>query len=504
MPTRRSLWLATAPHAPQAPLSGRVEVDVAVVGGGITGITTAFLLKQSGRRVALVEARELASGTTGNTTAKVTALHGLVYQQLVSTFGEARARLYADANSWAVQHIAEQVERLSIDCDLQRLPAYTYTQSDASVSAIEKEVEVGRTLGLDVHFDERCPLPVDVRAAVRLDDQVLFHPRKYCLSLASAIPGDGSHVFENSRVTTVHEGDRCTVLTSSGEIEADHVVIATLLPFADTGDFHAKTHPSRSYAFAVRVSGDPPPGMFLSVDTPIRSLRPHRFGDETFVVIEGDEHPTGKEPDTESHYGAVEEWWRRYLDITSIDYRWSAQDYMTMDGAPFVGRARPGSDRVLVATGFNKWGMSNGTAGARMLADLVLGHDNPWLTLFDASRVPEKGLPGKLFGFNVDVAARVVAERLPALSRASLGDLDRDQAAIVSHRGAKVAAYRDTEGRLHAVSPECTHMGCGVAWNNAEGTWDCPCHGSRFDVDGRVIEGPAVRDLESVSIDSPR
>jgi len=491
-----SLWRATTPETDHPPLSGAVRVDVAVVGGGITGLTAALLLKAAGARVAVIEARRIAVGTTGNTTAKVTPLHGLIYDHLVGTFGERRARLYADANRAGVERVASLARQHEIGCDLRPADAYTYTESPRRIPELEAEVAAATALGLPATLEREVPLPWGVEGAVRLPGGLLFHSRRYCLGLAAAIAGDGSNLFEHSRVTELEYGGPCVVRTAGGRVEADHAIVATLLPFPLEGGFFAKTHPSRSYAMAVRADGPAPDGMFLSADPPSRSVRPHPSDDGALLVIEGEEHKTGQEDDTEGCYRALERWGRERLGARSVEHRWSAQDFMSADRVPYVGRASARAERLLVATGFGKWGMSNGTAAAMMLSDLVLGRENPWLELFDAGRLKLGATTAQLVKENANVARRFLADRLATLAPPPSDSLGPGEGGIVEHDGERVAAYRDEDGRLTACSPVCTHLGCLVAWNPAERSWDCPCHGSRFDALGRVLEGPAVKDLE--------
>ncbi|MFN2568900.1 MAG: FAD-dependent oxidoreductase [Candidatus Dormibacteria bacterium] len=492
-----SLWIGTTPETSYPSLAGDITVDVAVVGGGITGLTAATLLKQAGLKVALLEARRVARGTTGRTTAKVTSLHGLIYDHLTSSVGEEKARMYAEANQAAVELIASLSAERMIPCDLRRLPSVTYTQRPEGVPAIEAEVEASQKLGLPATFTTVTDLPFEITAAVRFDDQLLFHPRMYCLALAEAPPGDGSHLFEGSRAVAVEEdGTRCSVLTTGGSVNAAHVIIATLLPFIDTGGFFAAAQPSRSYAMAVQTPDHHPEGMFFGIDTPTRSLRPHRLDDGgALLVLEGEEHKTGAEPDTRGRHEVLESWWRQHLTITSVDYRWSAQDYMSPDRVPFVGRASSASDGVLVATGFSKWGISGGTAAAMLLSDLAKGTVSPWQPVFESTRSKTSSSASTLIKENLGNAVAMVADRVSLGGSSSVSELSPGEAAIIRDGDGTVAAYRDPEGTLHTVSPECTHQGCQVTWNSAETSWDCPCHGSRFDPDGTVLEGPAVRDL---------
>ncbi len=498
-----SLWVATSPQTNYPPLSGDVTADVVVVGAGITGLSTAVLLKRAGVRVAVIEAGRVASGVTGYTTAKITSLHGLVYAHLVKQVGGEQARQYADANQTAIGQVAAFVEEYEIDCDFRRAAAYTYTEDPARVGDIEAEVGASRGLGLPASYTETTDLPYPVRGAVRFDDQAHFHPRKYCLALAELIPGNGSHVFEATRVTGVEEGSPCEVTTGHGTIRAQHVVLATQIPFMDRGGFFAKTSPSRSYALGVRVEGVVPEGMYLSIDSPTRSIRPHLIGDETMLIIGGEGHKVGQDPDTRRRYAALEEWSRERFDVRSIDYRWSAQDYIPVDNLPYIGRLTSGSERIFVATGFKKWGMTTGTFAGMIISDVILGRDNPWSSLFDATRVDLTHSAKQFVTENANVAKRFLSDRVGIPKASDLTALAPGEGRVVEIDGERVAAYRDEAGYVHAVSPICAHMGCVVSWNSAERTWDCPCHGSRYDFDGHAIQGPTVRDLEPKAMEAP-
>jgi glycine/D-amino acid oxidase-like deaminating enzyme/nitrite reductase/ring-hydroxylating ferredoxin subunit len=501
-----SVWVGTSPATSYPALADDTTVDVAVVGGGITGLTTALLLKQGGARVAVLEAGRVASGTTGYTTAKVTALHGLVYAQLVAEHGEETARRYADANAAAVEQVASLVDQLGIECDFERRAALTYTSGPGQRADIEAEAEAATRLGLPATVVGATDLPYPVEVAVRLDHQAQLHPRRYCVGLAEAVDGDGSRVYETTRALDVEERDggapagRCTVHTDRRDVVADQVVLATLLPFVDVGGFFAKAHPMRSYAMAVRVAGAVPQGMYLGADSPTRSIRPVPVGGELGLVLGGPSHKVGQGGDTNRYYAELEQWGRANFDIRSVDYRWSAQDYMPVDMVPYVGRS-PRSERLHVATGFKKWGLSNGTAAAMMLADSILGRPNPWAEAFDATRVDAGGSAKEFVSENLNVAKRFVSDHVARLRAPSADHLGPGEGGIVDVDGSKVAAYRRPDGTLQAVTATCTHLGCTVQWNPAETTWDCPCHGSRFTCDGTMLAGPAVADLTRVEVE---
>jgi len=497
-----SLWVATTPETDYPRLEGDVRVDVSVLGGGITGLTTAHLLKSEGKTVALVEANRIVCGVTGYTTAKLTVGHSLVYRRLVDTFGEDGARTYADSNRAAIERVGELVDELRIECDFERASNFAYTESADRVDAIKREVAAAERAGVEAHFTTETELSFPILGAARVDGQAQFHPRKYLLPLAAALPGDGSHVFERTRAHNVEETDgRCTVVTDSGRINADHVVVATHLPFLDRGLFFAKAHPAMSYAIAAEVSeAAAPRGMYISIDQPTRSIRstPTQEAERRMLVVGGEGHKPGLEEDTQRRYEALERFLAERFEAHSIAHRWSAHDYMPLDGVPYIGRLRRGSRRLYVATGFAKWGLTKGTLAAMLITDAILDRANPWAEFYDAKRLKPLASAGTFAKENGQVALHFVGARLKRRETLDHVDLVPNEGRIVRLGHRHVAMFRDEDGAVHALSARCTHLGCLVEWNTAERTWDCPCHGSRFTTTGAVIEGPAVTPLRAV------
>jgi glycine/D-amino acid oxidase-like deaminating enzyme/nitrite reductase/ring-hydroxylating ferredoxin subunit len=492
---RTSLWLDTSDDPGFPRLDRELSVDVAVLGGGIVGISTALLLKRAGLTVAVVEKSSVGSGVTGYTTAKLSSLHGTSYQQLNSSFGEDAARSYGEANEAGIEQIARWVDEEAIDCDFRRKPNYTYAASPDSLPRIEKEVEAARKAGLPASYTDVTDLPFPVAGAVRFDNQAEFHPRRFLLALASLIPGDGSHVFEQTQATGVSQRRPFRVDTSGASLRADHVVVATHFPILDRGLYFARMHPERSYALGVRVRDAPPQGMYISAGEPTRTIRSHPVGDGEVLIVGGESHKVGQGGDTSERYLALERFAREHWDVERIEYQWATQDNVTVDNLPYVGQYMPLMRGLYTATGFKKWGLAQGVAAGMILTDLICERPNAWADLYDPDRMKLTGVQG-LVKENANVAARFLGDRVTKRGNRDAADLRPGEGDIASLNGEKVAAFRDEEGNLHAVSPICTHLGCQVNWNSGDRSWDCPCHGSRFGPDGEVLHPPAVKPLE--------
>ncbi|WP_231184954.1 FAD-dependent oxidoreductase [Haladaptatus sp. DYF46] len=488
-----SLWLETTEETDYGSLETGVDVDVAIVGGGIAGLSTAAELMDSEKTVAVLEADRVCSGVTARTTAKLTSQHGLKYDRIRSRFGRERARQYAAANEAAIETVAERAT--TIDCDFRRRPAYTYVSDENDRKDVRREVDAARSVGLPASFVEEVPTVSDAVAGVRFDDQAQFHPRKYLLGVAEEIAAGGCDIFEGTRVTDVRPGSPCEVETEGGTVTATDVVLASHFPILDPAGYFARNYPKRSYVLAVRTRDPKPEGMFYRSGEPYFSVRQHETEGESFLLVGGQNHKTGQGGSTADRYRALEREARRRFDVEEVAYRWSTQDYRSVDGMPFVGRAAPWRKHVYVATGFGGWGMSGGIAAGRVLAEEIAGDGSEWADAFDPGRLPPLSDLPSLAGENANVGKRFVEDWVSKPSKAG-ASLARGEARVVREDGTPVAEYRDDGGERHRVSAVCPHLKCVVAWNDAEKSWDCPCHGSRFDYDGTLLGGPAVRDLQ--------
>ena len=495
----RCYWTETARPAPSHPaVRGDQRVDVAVIGGGIVGVVAARLLKDRGHTVAVIEAEGVGHGVTGRSTAKVTAQHTLFLQRIEGQHSAEAARAYADANRAGAALIGELVRRHGLQCDHEPADSYVYATTPEGVEQLEAERAAAERAGLAMEIVAECGLPYPVTAALRLAGQAQFQPADFTAALAGTIPGDGSFVFESSRATDWSES---SVTTETGTITARHVIMATHLPLGQVGMFYAHTHPHMHAVMAVPVEeGRAPAGMHISAEEPKRSLRCHRAADGTTVLIlTGPTFRHGDREAEEQGFRELEGFAREHFGYAGGGWRWSNEDYAPRDGLPYVGWSGAAGESLLVATGFDAWGLSNGAAAGRTLADLCEGRGNAWAPVFDASRHSLKGL-GQLIKDSAAVATDLIGGKLRSLP--GVDDAPLEEGALLEIDGNKAGIYRDADGALRAVSVTCSHMGCPLGWNPIDRTWDCPCHGSRFAAAGRVIHGPAVTALEPVALSS--
>ena len=488
-----SLWLATNPVSAQGvtPVPG-ARLDTVVVGAGLTGVTTALLLARAGQRVALVEARLPGAVTTGNTTGKVSLLQGMAMSRIRKHQGDATLSAHAEANrigqAWLIDHMSTH------GVAYQLRDAYTYATTDDGRRSLEHELAATQAAGIGAEWAADAGLPFPVTGSITLPDQVQLHPMALLESLLDEYESLGGVLHTWCRFHGVDTGSGCEISTSRGTLRADRVVLATGTPVLDRGAYFARLQALRSYVVACRVTEPVPDGMYLSVDSPTRSLRTAETRDGEFFLIGGNGHPTGREPHTKEAIADLEHWASSYWPTASFTHAWSAQDYRPIDGLPYVGHVPMTKNRVLVATGYDKWGLANAVAAAQRMAGSIIGAEVAWAE-------PLETLPPKAMSlvdalkFGAEVAGRMTGGWAGATTHPLPDEDPAEGEGVVGRVGARVAARSTVDDRTCTVSAVCTHLGGVVVWNDAERSWDCPLHGSRFSPTGQVLEGPAVEDL---------
>lgn len=493
-----SYWMDSVQATTHPPLTEDVTVDAVVVGGGIAGLCAAWELLQVGRSVVLLEADRITAGVTGYTTAKLTSLHTVVYAKLRKAAGPDAARQYAQSQQQAVERVATVATQLGIDCDLERVPAFTYAESADQVDELRAEADAAAEAGLAASFVTETGLPFPVAGAVRVEEQSQFHPRKYLLALADDVVRRGGRIAERSRAVGLEEGDPCRVTTEHGAaVTARDVVVATHYPVFDRALLFGRLEPHRELVVAAVLPDERDPnGMFITQEQNTRSVRtaPYRVG-ERLLIVTG-EHFTPGAGDVTERWDRLLAWTLERFPGTEIAYRWAAQDNGTTDQVPFVGPFHPGAEHVYVATGFGGWGMSNGVMAGQLIAAEVAGDEPPWAGLYDPRRLHPVREAVPMLKLQAKVARHFVGDRLLSSHADTVDDVGPGTGAVLRVGGERCAVYRDDDGAVHAVSARCTHLGCLVQFNDAERAWECPCHGSRFAVDGAVLQGPANRPLE--------
>ncbi|MGJ0430466.1 FAD-dependent oxidoreductase [Methylobacter sp.] len=493
---KTSLWKDDAEASRYPFLQEDLNVDVAIVGGGITGITAAYLLANAGKSVAVLEARDIGGSTTGFSTGNLYATVGEMLKKLQLKFDTETIHAVAASRTAAVQQIENIIQGFSLECDFHRRPWRLLSETGDNDKLIEKEHKACLDAGLDAHLDSTTPLPFNISKALRVEGQAQFNPMQYVKALAARIHGTGCTLFENTPVIRITEGSPNILHTENGAVTADKIIHATHSP---KGVFaiHALLGPYREYAIAVKLnSGSYPEGIFwVRSDSNHYSIRSYtsRSG-ENYLLVLGESHKVGHKTDNEICYQNLEAYIRDRFDVKSVDYRWSAQSYKSADGLPYIGATNDKAN-VYIATGFAADGLTYGTLGAMIISDLILGIENPWSKLYDPRRHNPLKSAGRFIKESIHVFMDYMKDIPYKAEVDRLSGILPDEGKTIDIKGEKFAVYRDEAGELHQVSAVCTHMKCIVNWNEEEKSWDCPCHGSRFTVDGQVIEGPAIVDL---------
>ncbi len=488
------------PHYP--PLDHDIETDVCIVGAGISGMTTAYLLLRDGKRVVVIDDGPVGGGETGRTTAHITCALDDRYLEIERLHGEEGARIAAESHTAAIDAVEVIVREEGIDCDFERVNGYLFVPPGESTEILGNEMRAAHRAGLTgVEYLRESPFPFfNTGDSLRFPRQAQFHPLKYLRGLAEGIVRMGGRLHTGTHADEISGGSPAIVRTRTGAvITAGAVVVATNSPVNNMFAIHTKQAPYRTYVIGARVpAGSVPKGLYWDTPDPYHYIRLESDGASAagydILIVGGEDHKTGTEDDAEERYRCLEEWAReRFPMIESVEYRWSGQVMEPVDGMAFIGRNPMDTDNVYVITGDSGNGMTHGTIGGILITDLIMGRENHWAVLYDPSRITLKATPDFL------KEGKEVVEQLAAWVTPgevdSVEDIPAGEGRVIRRGLKKIAAYRDPQGVLHERSAACTHLGCVLEWNSEETSWDCPCHGSRFDPYGKILNGPAIRDL---------
>ncbi|WCT10155.1 FAD-dependent oxidoreductase [Mucilaginibacter jinjuensis] len=474
--------------------------DVLIVGAGITGITTALMLQKAGKQCVVADSYVAGFGTTGGTSAHLNTFADTTYAEAESAFGKEGAQLFADAINEGFDIINSNIKHYKIDCDYETKTGFVYAETDDEVKQLDDLYTGTQNVGVSINYTDDVPTPVEYQKAVALPDQAQFHPLKYLQAIQQQFIELGGVVLNYTQVTEFEQsGGLFKVATNNNPISARAIIYATHMP-PGVNVFNFRCAPYRSYVLGVKLTDDKyPDALVYDMQEPYHYFRTHEIDGQKFLIAGGNDHKTGHE-DAEKAFEDLEKYIRKYYNVSSVKYKWSSQYYVPVDGFPYIGQMPGEPQGVYCATGYNGNGMMLGSIAAKILSDLVIGDEGKYEKIFSPARIkPIDGFT-EFVKENADVAYHFIADRFNIHETDSLKRLKPDSGKVVEVNGQKIAAYRDGTGKIHALSPVCTHAKCIVNWNQEEKSWDCPCHGARFDINGEVLTGPARKELQQINL----
>ncbi len=496
--TNQAVWSSTSFPASYPALTGDKSADVVIVGAGITGLSTAYHLLKAGKRVVILEQLEVGHGTTGSSTGNLYAPIDERLYSIGSKHNEEAMRMVAESRMAAISFIEQRVEEYHMDCDFQRVPFHLFTTKETSDqnSQVQKEKEAAEKAGLTVHHTAPLDFPFPVDTSITIERQAQFNPLQYVQQLAAALAENPNcEIFENTQVTKSGDGTPCVVHTASGTVTAEYVVMATHSPKGVYG-VHTAMEPYREFAIAARLKGSlPAPGIYWHVQSNQQySLRPYRGETGNYLLVLGEPFKVGSKTYNEDSVDKIVAYLRKHFDVDEIEFIWAAQNYKPADNLPYIGKS-PMENHTYIATGYAADGLTYGTLAGMLISDGILKKDNSWVEMYSPTRFTPVASAMKFAKENITVATHLLKDYLFYGEVDELKEIKPGEGKTIKLNNEHLAAFRDQQGKLHVVSGICTHMGCVVHWNNSENSWDCPCHGSRFGIDGKVLEGPAYTDL---------
>jgi glycine/D-amino acid oxidase-like deaminating enzyme/nitrite reductase/ring-hydroxylating ferredoxin subunit len=494
----KSLWQVTETYTPAINSDVNPLYDVIIIGGGITGLTTALLLQSSGKRCLLLEAHTLGFGTTGGTTAHLNTFFDTPYSKVIKNFGKENAQLLANAAGDAMALIKKNISHYNIDCDYSELDGYLFSLNETQNKELDDIVSSAQSVGVNTNFTNNSPFPIPYLKVATFKDQAQFNPVKYIFSLAKAFEVNGGVILQHHMVTEMeNENDHVTLKSESRLFKASKVIYATHIP-PGVNLLHFRCAPYRSYAMALKLKSDYPIAMGYDMNDPYHYYRTQEVNNQLYLIAGGEDHKTGHEENTEHCFRRLESHLRTYFEVESIAYKWSSQYYEPADGLPYIGRMPGSSENLFVATGFSGNGMIYGTLSAIILSDILIKGKSNYEDLFDPKRIKPIAGFTNFVREGADAVASFIKGKFNTEKIKTLADLGAGEAKIIKHEGHILAIYKDDAHNLHVLNAACTHTKCTVGWNNSEKSWDCPCHGARYSPEGEVLNGPAQLNLEII------
>ena len=475
----QSVWSDSCKFEKRKVLDKDIKTDVLVIGAGIAGILTAYMLRENGKEVVLIDKDEVCSGNTKNTTAKITSQHDLIYDKLISEFGLDMAKQYAKANELAIEKYEEIITERKIDCEFERHSAYVYSLNE--VDKIKKEVEAAKKLGICAEFVQNTNLPFELKGAVKFNNQAQFNPLKFLNHISKDLL-----IYEHTRALEIKEN---LVITNRGNITANNIVVATHYPIMNTpGYYFMRMHQEMSYVIALE-NADNIEGMYIDVEKNGCSFRNYK----DLLLLGAIDQRTG-ENEKGGCYDKLRKIAKDLYPNSKEKYHWSAQDCMTIDNIPYIGKYSDETENIYVATGFNKWGMTSSMVAAIIISDMILGKYNDFSEIFSPKRFDLSLSISNMAKDITETTKNFIAQKI-YIPSSKIEHIKNGHAGIVEYNGEKVGVYKNNEGKEFIVTTKCPHLGCQLSWNADELSWDCPCHGSRFDYKGKLIDSPATKDL---------
>ena len=498
-----SLWLdSSSTNIKSCSIDKNTICDVCIIGAGITGLSCGYYLSKKGLNVTILDKFDIGTRASGNTTAKITYQHNLIYDYLINSKSEKFALAYLDSNKKAISNIKSIINEEQIDCDFEIVSNYVYTTRQEELPKIQKEIEALHTLSEEVEFVTQSELPFKIAGGLKNKNQAQFHPRKYMLGLANCILRNGGNIYTNTTVRDIkRENSNYLINANDYVVQSKCVIIATHFPFINfPGFYFSKMYQSTSYIIAVDTHSKLFDGMYINPTEPIYSFRTANYNGKKILLIAGADHKTGYAPDLNKSYDLLENETKKYYPNSEILFRWNTRDCISLDKIPYIGEFSNFIPNVYVATGFNKWGMTSANIAANILTDKILGKDNKYAFVFDSNRLEPIKNRGEIKNIANQVFKSFISNRIK-VPEADLEEIKNDNGGIIKIDGTNVGIYKDTSGNIFAINPTCTHLGCLLTWNNLDKTWDCPCHGSRFNFKGENIYDPAFKNLEKFEVE---